>query len=83
MKENIVYSLGKQFNSFSSNTARNDRLLLIQSNGEHLNQSVADELMQIALQILDSNDLANFDGSLGEFITTRWVSKFFNFLCML
>lgn len=71
-QNNIVFELGESLDSFSSNSARNDRMLLIESSGTWVHQPIADHLMDVVLSILDSNDLDDFGGSLGTFITERY-----------
>lgn len=68
---NIVYALGKGFDCFSSSIARNDRLHLIHSNGQRVDDVAADELMELAMAILDSDEIAEWNGSLGDFIEVR------------
>lgn len=64
---NRAYDLGKDGECLSSGTN------LIVSNGQRVEEFIVDKLMHRALSILNSSDIAEWDGSLGSFIEVKLV----------
>lgn len=74
-KDNVVYELATSCQSdlLESNTAKYDRFQLIRSDGKVVDQATSDKLVALAVSTVElyKEEIANFDGSLGSFITKK------------
>lgn len=69
--KNAVFSLGRKHDAFASNSTRNDRILLVKSNGRCVDQSDSDNLMNLMSSLLDAHELRGNTIPLGQFITQK------------
>lgn len=69
--DNVVFGLGKDCGKFSSNSARNDRIQLMKSNGCRVDQGDSDNLMDLMESLLDPNELKGRSSPLGQYILRK------------
>lgn len=74
-KDNVVYGLAtdRQSDLLESNTAKYDRFELIRSDGKVIDKTISDRLVALAVSTVElyKEEVANYDGSLGSFITKK------------
>ena len=74
-KDNVVYELATSLQNdlLESNTAKYDRFELIRSNGQVVDQAISDKLVALAVSTVElyKDEIAQYDGSLGNFITKK------------
>ena len=69
----MVYHLASKFNLLASNTARNDRMLMIQSNGDKVPAEISEKLFELVWRISDAwtEEDAQGSESLGDFLKMK------------
>lgn len=74
-KDNVVYELATsaQNDLLESNTAKYDRFELVRSDGRVVDKAISDKLVSLAVSTVElyKEEIANYDGSLGNFITKK------------
>lgn len=74
-KDNVVFELATalQNDLLESNTAKYDRFELTRSDGTMVDKAISDKLVTLAVSTVElfKEEIANFDGSLGNFITKK------------
>lgn len=74
-KDNVVYELATsaQNDLLESNTAKYDRFELVRSDGRVVDKATSDKLVSLAVSTVElyKEEIANYDGSLGNFITKK------------
>ncbi|XP_055531184.1 peroxisomal N(1)-acetyl-spermine/spermidine oxidase-like [Wyeomyia smithii] len=71
-KQNVVFELASPLGLLESSIIGGNNLL-IQSNGEIVNQALSDRLMQMAGEIAESEELETYGGTFGDFVTERFM----------
>lgn len=76
-KDNVVFELATSHQSdlLESNTAKYDRFELVRSDGQVVDKAISDKLVVLAVSAVElfKEEIANFDGSLGNFITKKYA----------
>lgn len=79
-QDNVVYGLATSLQSdlLESNTAKYDRFELVRSDGKIIDKAISDKLVALAMSTVETykDEIASFDGSLGNFITKKSVFYF-------
>lgn len=74
-KDNVVFELATrhQNNLLESNTAKYNSFPMVRSDGQSIDQGVSDLLMALAVSTVElfKEEMASYDGSLGNFVTTK------------
>lgn len=67
----VEFALGKGCEAVSSNSAPNDRIQLMKSNGRCVNQNISDKLMDLMASMLETTELRGKSTPLGQYITQK------------
>lgn len=74
-KDNVVFELATRLQSdlLESNTAKYDRFELVRSDGSVVDKAISDRLVALAVSTVElfKDEIKQFDGSLGNFITKK------------
>lgn len=71
IRNNVVYHLASKYNYLSEMTLRNPPSQLYDSNGVSIPTEKAQKLFELADQILASEDMNSYKGSLGNFFMEK------------
>lgn len=69
--------MSKNLNLFASTKTKYDRCLFIESNGHIIPEKTCDKLMTLIISIVElyKDEMKNYKGSLGNFITEKYTIK--------
>lgn len=77
-KKNSVFEMVENLNLLQHSVCNYKEFLFVDSDGNFVDSNLSDQLIGLLFEISDDTEaLKTFNGSLGDYITNRYISKLF------